>query len=238
MLTKLRVKLWSVVMEMCKSVEVKDLFSCKTPYIKPLFEGVRYPWELLSSLRAYIDALVARGIEGFTLLKEGVLVGEGVVIHPSAVIEPPAIIGAHTELRPSAYVRGCVIVGEGCVVGNSTELKNAILLDAVQVPHYNYVGDSVLGNHAHMGAGAICSNLKADGRAVVVHGDVDYPTGLRKVGGILGDHADIGCGCVLSPGTVIGQNTSAYPLVHLRGVYPSHAIIKGTDCVVKKEDKH
>ena len=225
-------------MKLPDRLDIKSLFSCKTPYIQPLFCEVKYPWELLSRLSAYMEALAKEGIEGYQLLKEGVWIGEGVSIHPSAVIEPPAVIGAYTCLRPSAYLRGYVLIGERCVVGNATEIKHSILLDHVEAPHYNYVGDSVLGSHAHMGAGAICSNLKADGKNVVVHGEIDYPTGLRKLGGILGDYANIGCGTVLSPGTVIGKNTSAYPLLHLRGVYPENAIIKGADCVIKKEDKH
>ena len=128
----------------------------------------------------------------------------------------------------------CVITGEKCVIGNSSELKNCVLLNTVQVPHYNYVGDSVLGNYAHMGAGSICSNLKSDGKNIVIHGDVEYETGLRKIGGILGDHADIGCGCVLNPGTVIGKNTSVYPLNALRGVFPEGCIVKKIDDVVKR----
>jgi len=144
------------------------------------------------------------------------------------------MIGAGTEIRPGAFLRGNVITGENCVIGNSSELKNCVLLDTVQVPHYNYVGDSVLGNHAHMGAGSICSNLKSDGKAVVIHGDEDYETGLRKIGGILADGADIGCGCVLNPGTVIGKNTSVYPLTALRGVFPEESIVKSVDNVVKR----
>ena len=145
-----------------------------------------------------------------------------------------AVIGPGTEIRPGAYLRGNVITGPNCVIGNSSELKNAVLLEKVQVPHYNYVGDSILGNFSHMGAGSICSNLKSDGSNVVIRGDRDYETGLRKVGGILADHADIGCGCVLNPGTVIGKNTSVYPLTALRGVYPADCIVKSTDNVVKR----
>ncbi|MBQ7969157.1 MAG: UDP-N-acetylglucosamine pyrophosphorylase [Clostridia bacterium] len=178
--------------------------------------------------------LVENGIEGFTLYQEGVLVGEGVKIHKSAVIEPPAVIGAGTEIRPGAYIRGNVIVGEKCVIGNSSELKNCVLLDRVQVPHYNYVGDSVLGNYSHMGAGSICSNLKADGKNIVIHGETEIETGLRKIGGILGDHADVGCSCVLNPGTVIGKNTTVYPLTSVRGVIPADSIVKSMNNIVKR----
>ncbi|MBO5195989.1 MAG: UDP-N-acetylglucosamine pyrophosphorylase [Clostridia bacterium] len=173
-------------------------------------------------------------MDGYGYISEGVFVCEGVTIHESATIIPPAIIGKGTEIRPGAFLRGNVITGEGCVIGNSSELKNCILLDGVQVPHYNYVGDSILGNKSHMGAGSICSNLKSDGKNVVIHGEVEYETGLRKIGAILGDGADIGCGCVLNPGTVVGKNTSVYPLISLRGVYPSDSIVKDRLNIVKK----
>ena len=140
-------------------------------------------------------------------------------------------------MRPGAFIRGNVFVGENCVIGNSTEIKNSILLNKAQVPHYNYVGDSILGNYSHMGAGSICSNLKSDGKAVVIHGDSEYETGLRKIGAILGDRADIGCGCVLNPGTVIGSNTSVYPLNALRGVFTSDSIVKSINNVVEREKR-
>lgn len=217
-----------------KKVKTAELFDCQTPYLKELFDNSEYPWEMLPKIKAHILSIIENGMDGYTLLKEGVLVGEGVKIAPTATIEGPTVIGAGTEIRPGAYIRGSVITGEGCVIGNSSELKNCVLLNTVQVPHYNYVGDSVLGNYAHMGAGSICSNLKSDGKNVVIKGDVEYETGLRKIGGILGDHADIGCGCVLNPGTVIGKNTSVYPLNSLRGVFPEGCIVKKMDDVVKR----
>ncbi len=219
---------------MSKLVKTKELFDCNTPLVQELFDGAEYPWEMLPQIKGHIQRLIEAGLPGFTMLKEGVWVGEGVTIAPTATIEAPAIIGAGTEIRPGAYLRGNVICGKDCVIGNSSELKNCILLEHVQVPHYNYVGDSILGNHAHMGAGSICSNLKSDGKAVVIHGETDYETGLRKIGGILADGADIGCGCVINPGTVIGKNTSVYPLTSLRGVYPEDSIVKSQDCVVKR----
>jgi NDP-sugar pyrophosphorylase family protein len=149
-------------------------------------------------------------------------------------VNGPCIICADAEIRHCAYIRGSAIVGRGAVVGNSTELKNCILFDGVQVPHYNYVGDSVLGNYAHMGAGSICSNLKSDGKAVVIHGDTDYTTGLRKIGAILGDHADVGCGCVLNPGTVVGRHSNVYPTSCVRGVIPENHIFKDAQHVVPK----
>ena len=220
-----------------KLVKTCELFDCRVSYLKPLFEKYQYPWEMLPHIRSYILSLLESGLEGFTLLKEGVLVGREVKIHESAVIQGPAIIGHGTEIRPSAYLRGAVITGESCVLGNSCEYKNCILLDGVQTPHYNYVGDSVLGNRAHMGAGTVCSNLKSDGRDVVIHAEHAIETGLRKLGGILADGADIGCGSVINPGTVVGKRTSVYPLTALRGVYPADCIVKATDCVVKREER-
>ena len=220
---------------MNKKVKTSELFECKTEYLKPLFEQNEYPWEMLPKIKDFINALIEKGIPGYKKIADGVLVGENVKIYPTTTIEAPAIIGSGTEIRPGAFIRGSVITGENCVIGNSSELKNCILLEKVQVPHYNYVGDSVLGNKAHMGAGSICSNLKSDGKAVVIHADKDYETGLRKIGGILADGADIGCGCVLNPGTVIGKNTSVYPLTALRGVFPEGCIVKSADNIVKRK---
>lgn len=220
---------------MNKKVKTSELFECKTEYLKPLFEQSEYPWEMLPKIKDFINSLIQMGMPGYTEIAEGVLVGENVKIYPNTTIEAPAIIGSGTEIRPGAFIRGSVITGENCVIGNSSELKNCILLEKVQVPHYNYVGDSVLGNKAHMGAGSICSNLKSDGKAVVIHSDKDYETGLRKIGGILADGADIGCGCVLNPGTVIGKNTSVYPLTALRGVFPEGCIVKSADNIVKRK---
>ena len=220
---------------MNKEVKTTELFDCKTPYLKELFENAEYPWEMLPKIKDYVNNLIEKGLSGYKKIADGVLVGEDVKIYPTATIEAPAIIGKGTEVRPGAFLRGNVITGENCVIGNSSELKNCVLLDKVQVPHYNYVGDSVLGNHAHMGAGSICSNLKSDGKAVVIHGESDYETGLRKIGAILADDADIGCGCVLNPGTVIGKNTSVYPLTALRGVYPSGCIVKDAKTIVKRK---
>ena len=213
------------------------MFDCQTDYLIPLFSSSEYPWEMLPKIKEYIINLIKNKPDGYTLIADGILVGKNVTIHPSAVIEPPAIIGSYTEIRPGAFIRGSVITAEKCVIGNSSELKNCILLNGVQVPHYNYVGDSILGNKAHMGAGSICSNLKSDGKPVVIHGDEDYITGLRKIGAILADGADIGCGCVLNPGTVIGRNTSVYPLTSVRGVIEENSIVKSMDNIVKRIEK-
>lgn len=218
---------------MNKSVKTVELVSTKNQYIKPFLSQFEYPWQALSEIKNYLKQLIENGVEGYTLIDGNILMGENVKIAPTAYIEGPAIIGANTEIRPGAYIRGSVIVGEKCVIGNSTELKNAILCDGVQVPHYNYVGDSVLGDKAHLGAGAICSNFKGDGSNVTVRGDVDYITGLRKLGAILGDRADVGCGCVLNPGTVIGSGSRVYPLNSLRGVFPEKSIIKAIDNIVE-----
>lgn len=219
---------------MNKRVKTSELFDCRVPYLRQLFADAEYPWEMLPKLKSFIADLVEQGIEGYTKYADGVLVGENVKIYPTATIEAPAIIGSGTEVRPGAFIRGSVITGENCVIGNSSELKNCVLLDKVQVPHYNYVGDSVLGNHAHMGAGSICSNLKADGKPVVIHGDEEIATGLRKIGGILADDADVGCGCVLNPGTVIGKATTVYPLTSVRGVLPEGCIVKSMNAIVER----
>lgn len=217
---------------MNKYLKTNDLFECNVMYLKELFDSCEYPWEMLPKIKDFIKKIIENGLPGFKKYADGVLIGENVEIYPTATIEPLTIIGHGCVIRPGAFIRGSVITGSDCVIGNSTELKNCIMLDKVQVPHYNYVGDSVLGNRAHMGAGSICSNLKSDGKAVVIHGDTDVDTGIRKVGGILADGADIGCGCVLNPGTVIGKNTSVYPLTALRGVYPQGCIVKSAETIV------
>lgn len=219
-----------------KKVRVTELFDCTVPYLENLFDGCEYPWEMLPKLGKYIENLIKDGIKGFELLSDGVLVGKDVKIYENVTIEPPAIIGYGCVLRPGAFLRGNVILGENCVVGNSTELKNCVLLNRVQVPHYNYVGDSVLGNGAHLGAGAICSNLKSDKSTVRVKTDGGvYDTGIRKFGAALADNADVGCGCVLNPGTVVGKNTRIYPLVSVRGVIPADRIVKSAECSVELE---
>lgn len=219
---------------MDRPVKTRELFVCTTPYLCELFDLSTYPWDILPKIKDYIIRLTEKGIDGFCEISPGVLVGRNVKIYPTAVIEGPAIIGEGSVVRPGAFIRGSVVTGKNCVLGNSSEFKNSVLLDNVQAPHYNYVGDSVIGNFGHLGAGTVCSNLKSDGKPVVIHGDIDYETGLRKVGGILADGADIGCGCVLNPGTIIGRGTSVYPLNSLRGVFPSGCIVKGQKEIVKR----
>jgi len=162
-------------------------------------------------------------------------VHNSVNIAPSALIEGPAIICKDSEIRHCAYIRGNAIIGEGCVIGNSCEVKNAIIFNKSQVPHFNYVGDSILGYHAHMGAGSIVSNLKSDGKNITVKdGEEKMETGLRKFGAIVGDNVEIGCNSVLNPGTVVGKNSNVYPLARVRGLVPSDSIYKDEDNVVKK----
>ena len=217
------------------NIKTKELFEeVNIQFLKEVFENAEYPWQILPQIKEIIKKQIELGVPGYKEIAPGVYVGENVKMASTVTIEPPAIIGSGTELRPGAFLRGNVIIGENCVIGNSSELKNAILLYHVQVPHYNYVGDSILGNHSHMGAGSICSNLKSDGKNIVVHGDKEYETGLRKIGAILGDHADIGCGSVLNPGTIIGKNTQVYPLSMLRGCFPENSIVKKIDDVVAK----
>lgn len=223
-------------MQVNKKVKISDLYDCKVPYLLELFEKNEYPWEILPQIKDHVLKILEGGIEGYKTYQEGVLIGEDVKIYPGVVIEGTAIIGSGTEIRPGAFLRGNVIIGRNCVIGNSTEMKNCVLLDNVQVPHYNYVGDSVLGNFAHMGAGAICSNFKAGGSNVVVHADVDYETNLRKAGGFLADGADVGCGCVINPGTVVGRNTWVYPLTALRGVVGEGMIVKDKNTIIIKNE--
>ena len=219
------------------SLKCQSLFTLDSILFKELFYDIAYPWEVLSTLKQRIASLVKLGVDGYTLLSEGVLIGKRVRIADTARIEAPAILGDGCEVRHGAYIRGSVILGKGCVVGNSSEIKNSVLFDGAQVPHFNYVGDSVLGKGAHLGAGAICSNLRSDKKNVVIKGEnLQIETGLRKLGAILGDGVEIGCGAVLCPGTVIGKNTSVYPLTLARGIYPENVIVRNGSITLKRED--
>lgn len=213
-------------------IKTINLFTVEDDYLKPLFESSTYPSEILPNIKPFILNILKTGLEGYTYYQDDVLVGQNVIIDKFATIKGPTIIGHNTEIRPGAYIRGSVIIGKGCVIGNSTEIKNSVLLDLVQVPHYNYVGDSILGKHAHLGAGVILSNLKADNKSVVLHTVEGFNTGLRKVGSFLGDNVDVGCNSVLNPGTVIKANSRVYPLTSLRGCFDSNKIIKSSKEVV------
>lgn len=202
-----------------------------------LFLETTYPWEVLPRIGAFVRALgPTLPADEYDEVEEGVWLHRSVKRYPGVTIAGPAVIGPETELRPGAFLRGSILVGRGCVVGNSTELKNCILFDKVQVPHYNYVGDSILGRGAHLGAGAICSNVRTDKQNVVVHGadGADYPTGLRKFGAILGDGADVGCNSVLCPGAVLGPGAQVYPLSRVRGTVPAGHIFKAQGNVVPR----
>ena len=193
-----------------------------------------YPWEALKGIKNFIAELGPQLGADYTEIAPQVWVHKTTIIAPTAYLGAPCIIGAETEVRHGAFIRGSALVGEGCVVGNSVELKNVILFDKVQVPHYNYVGDSILGYKAHMGAGSITSNVKSDRSLVVIHGSEDIPTGIKKMGAMLGDHVEVGCNSVLNPGTVIGRHSNVYPTSCVRGVVPENSIWKTGGVVVKK----
>lgn len=194
-----------------------------------------YPWEALAGLKEFIYGLGKTLPPEYREIKEGVWVHREAAVADTAHIGAPAIIGRGTEIRHCAFIRGSALIGEECVVGNSTEIKNAVLFDGVQAPHFNYVGDSILGYKSHLGAGAITSNVKSDRTPVFVgRGEEKRGTGLKKLGAVLGDYAEIGCNCVLNPGTIVGRNTSAYPLTALRGIYPADSIIKAADKIVER----
>ena len=214
-----------------EQILISSLFTIEEEYLKPLFDE-QYPFQVLPKIKQFILDTIKNGLEGYTLLKEDVLVGKNVSISKTSTIIGPTIIGHDVEIRPGAYIRGSVIIGNKCVIGNSTEIKNAVLLNQVQVPHYNYVGDSILGKHAHLGAGVILSNLKADNKNVVLHLETPLDTNLRKVGSFIGDYADIGCNSVLNPGTVIGKNTRVYPLTCVRGCFENNKIVKSLTNIV------
>ena len=209
-----------------------ELFNLEKTIAKDLFERVDNPWEVLPSIKDYILEIISSLGEDYIKLKEDVYVHKSVKINPSAYIEGPTIICEGTEIRHNAYIRGSVIIGKNCVIGNSTEVKNSILFDDVNCPHFNYVGDSVLGENAHTGAGVILSNVRSDKKNVKVE---SIKTNLRKMGAIVGSNAEIGCNSVVCPGTIIGKNTSIYPLTMVKGVIPSNSIVKTTNDIILKK---
>ena len=215
---------------------VSNLLDLNHTVARDLLAGCTYPWEALGKIESLILQLGPQlDKTQYTEVAPQIWVHNTANVYPTACLEPPCIIGPGSEVRHGAFVRGRSLVGEGCVVGNSVELKNVILFDGVQVPHYNYVGDSILGYKAHMGAGSITSNVKADQSEVVVHMDADIPTGRKKFGAILGDFAEIGCNSVLNPGTVVGKNSCVYPVSCVRGVIPENSIYKTGGVIVSKE---
>lgn len=218
-------------------LQTKDLFDLTHTLAAPLLADTVYPWEALGKIRDFILALgPTLGPEEYDHPAADVWIARTATVAPTASVTGPCIIGPDTEVRQCAFIRGSALVGAGCVVGNSTELKNVILFDNVQVPHYNYVGDSILGFKAHMGAGSITSNVKSDKALVVVKdGAEQLATGLKKFGAMLGDHVEVGCGSVLNPGTVLGRGVSIYPLSSVRGVVPAEHIFKAPGNVIPRE---
>ncbi|MBQ6366026.1 MAG: UDP-N-acetylglucosamine pyrophosphorylase [Oscillospiraceae bacterium] len=218
---------------------VKALFDLEHTLAKEYLSQFTYPWEALKGIK---DLILALGSEldpyAYTEVSEHVWVHQTAKVFPSAYLGAPCIIGPETEVRHCAFIRGSALVGENCVVGNSAELKNVILFDHVQTPHYNYVGDSILGYYSHMGAGSITSNVKSDKQLVVVHnGEEQIETGLKKFGAMLGDYVEVGCNSVLNPGTVIGRHSNIYPTSCVRGVVPEGSIFKNNGTIVKKKEK-
>lgn len=207
---------------------IRNLYNLEETIAAPLFEGAVYPWELLPKISSFIVELGKKlPKDRFTEVKENVWIASTATVAPTAFINGPAIIDEEAEVRHCAFIRGNAIVGKGAVVGNSTELKNVILFNKVQVPHYNYVGDSILGFKAHMGAGSITSNVKSDKTLVVVKNkEEQIETGLKKFGAMLGDFVEVGCNSVLNPGTMIGRNSNIYPTSMVRGCIPAESIYK------------
>ena len=218
--------------------KICDLLDLEHTCAAALFEGKTYPWEALGDIKDFILNLGPTLPEGeFSMPKEGVWIANDAKIYPTAYIEAPCIIDHGAEVRHCAFIRGSAIVGKNCVVGNSVELKNVVLFDNVQVPHYNYVGDSILGYKAHMGAGSITSNVKSDKTLVVVkQGGEHIESGRKKFGAILGDNVEVGCNSVLNPGTVVGRRSNIYPVSCVRGVVPCNSIYKDADNIVAKKD--
>ena len=223
-------------------MKISEMYDLSHTIAGELFEGVKYPWEVLPRIKDFVLKLGPTLDPNIYENKgEGIWIARSALIAPTASINGPVIIGEDTEVRPGAFIRGSAIIGNNCVVGNSTEIKNDILFDNVQVPHYNYVGDSVLGYRSHMGAGSITSNVKSDKTLVTVKymDGRSIETGLKKFGAMLGDFVEVGCNSVLNPGTVIGPDTNVYPLSMVRGVIPAHSIVKhsGNLEIVQKETR-
>ena len=217
-------------------VKIENLYDLSHTRGENYLKKFEYPWDALPGIGAMIEEL-GKTLPGdeFLQIRDRIWVHRTATVAPTAHIGAPCIIGANTEVRHGAFIRGNALVGDACVVGNSTELKNVILFDGVQVPHYNYVGDSILGYKAHMGAGSITSNVKSDKTLVTVRSEPPVETGIKKVGSMLGDFAEVGCGCVLNPGTVVGRNSNIYPGSCVRGVIPENCIYKNPDCIVEKK---
>ena len=218
-------------------ITIQEMYDLNETIAAELFDGVTYPWEVLPKIKDFIITLGEKLPEEiYEKRGENIWVAKNAKVAPTACLNGPLIIDEEAEVRHCAFVRGNAIVGKGAVVGNSTELKNVVLFNKVQVPHYNYVGDSVLGYKAHMGAGSITSNVKSDKTLVVVKGaEISIETGLKKMGAMLGDRVEVGCNSVLNPGTVIGRDSNVYPTSCVRGVIPENSIFKAPGKVVAKQ---
>lgn len=209
-------------------LKTEELFDLNHSIARPLLEKCEYPHEALPKIKEFILNIIPTLDESFKEISEGVFVADDATIWNNTTIVGPTIIGHNAEIRPGAFIRGSVIVGDGAVIGNSTELKNAIVFDGAQLPHYNYVGDSIIGYKAHMGAGAIASNLRLDKKEIILKSDDEImDSGLRKIGVFLGDRAECGCGSVLCPGSIVGRDALVYPLVSVRGSVPADTIYDG-----------
>ena len=220
------------------TIKTVELYDLSHTLAAPLLSKYEFPWEALPHIKEFVIELgKTLSHDEYNNPSENVWIAKSAKIAPSATLSAPCIIGKDTELRTGAFIRGSVIVGDGCVVGNSCELKNAILFDCVQVPHFNYIGDSILGYRSHTGAGAITSNVKSDKTLVTVKGEDGkaIPTGLKKFGAMLGDFVEVGCNSVLNPGTVIGRNTNIYPLSSVRGTVPPNSIFKSQGNIAEKK---
>ncbi len=218
-----------------QKLKITDLYDLQYTLAGEYLKQFDYPWEALEGISKMIITLGGMlDFEEYHYISENVWVHKTAKIFPSAYIGAPCIIGANTEVRHCAFIRGSALIGENCVIGNSVELKNVILFDHVQTPHYNYVGDSILGYYAHMGAGSITSNVKSDKTLVVIKAEEALETGLKKVGAMLGDFVEVGCNSVLNPGTIVGQNTSIYPTSCVRGVVPENSIWKNDGTIISK----
>ncbi|MCI9019146.1 MAG: UDP-N-acetylglucosamine pyrophosphorylase [Eubacterium sp.] len=223
-------------MEQCK---IENLYDLSETIAADLFKDAVYPWEVLGKIKDFIIALGSRlDSSRFEERGENIWVAKSAKIAPTACLNGPLIVDEEAQVRHCAFIRGSAIIGKGAVVGNSTEVKNAVIFNSVQVPHYNYVGDSILGYKSHMGAGSITSNVKSDKTLVVVkNGKEEIETGLKKFGAMLGDHVEVGCNSVLNPGTVVGRNTNIYPLSMVRGVVPAGSIYKNRNEIAAKTDR-
>lgn len=218
--------------------QIIDLYDLDHTLAADYLRQFTYPWEALSGIKQMIITLGNTLGPDYRRIEENVWVHETANIFPTAYLGAPCIIGPRTEVRHCAFIRGSALVGADCVVGNSVELKNVILFDHVQTPHYNYVGDSILGYYSHMGAGSITSNVKSDKKLIVIHQQgKSLPTGLKKIGAMLGDYVEVGCNAVLNPGTVIGRHSNVYPTSCVRGVIPTGSIWKNNGTIIRKEEK-